>query len=120
MVMTVGVALAVALTGCRGDDSAGELSTLAQQGRELAASQGCAACHGDRGQGTIGPAWTGLAGSAVQLEGGGTVVADSAYLRRSILEPGAEIVAGYTIAMPEVSLTAAEVDAIVAFIEELR
>jgi cytochrome c oxidase subunit 2 len=120
MVMTAALALALTLAGCGGDDSAGELSALAQQGRELASSQGCAACHGDRGQGTIGPAWTGLAGSTVELEGGGTVVADTAYLRRSILEPDAEIVAGYTIAMPEASLTPAEVDAIVTYIEELR
>lgn len=118
---TAGLAAAMALAGCgAGGDSAGELSALAQEGRELASARGCAACHGDRGQGTVGPAWTGLAGSTVQLEGGGTVIADGSYLRRAILEPDAEIVAGYTIAMPEVSLTPAEVDAIVAYIEELR
>lgn len=120
MVLKVGVALALALAGCGGDGAAGELPALAERGRELAMSQGCAACHGDRGQGVVGPAWTGLAGSTVELEGGGTVVADAAYLRRAILEPDAEIVAGYTIAMPEVTLTPAEVEAIIAYIEALK
>lgn len=118
--MTAGLAVTLALAGCGGDDSGGAQSALAEQGRELASSQGCAACHGDRGQGVVGPPWAGLAGSTVELEDGRQVTADVAYLRRSILEPDAEIVAGYTVAMPQVALTSDEVDAIVAYIEELR
>ena len=120
MVTAVGVVLAVASTSCGGDDATAEVSALAQQGRDLATSRGCAACHGDRGQGVVGPPWVGLAGSTVQLEDGRQVVADGAYLRRAILQPDADIVAGYTAAMPEVALTPGEVDAIVAYIEDLR
>ena len=67
-----------------------------------------------------GPSWVGLAGSTVELDDGSTPVADEAYLRRSISEPQAQRVAGYTIAMPENGLSEDEVDAIVAYILELR
>ena len=39
--------------------------------------------------------WSGLFGSTVQLADGGTVTADDAYIRESILQPQAKIVAGY-------------------------
>jgi cytochrome c oxidase subunit 2 len=42
----------------------------------------------------------GLFGSNVQLVGGGLVKADEAYLRESILNPNAKIVAGYQPIMP--------------------
>jgi cytochrome c oxidase subunit 2 len=41
-----------------------------------------------------------LLGSSVKLEGGGTVVADETYVRESILNPAAKIVAGYQPLMP--------------------
>ena len=42
----------------------------------------------------------GLFGSTQTLEGGGTVVADEAYIRESILNPAAKITAGYQPIMP--------------------
>jgi cytochrome c oxidase subunit 2 len=77
------------------------------------------ACHGNNGEGGIGPAWIGLAGSEVALEDGSTVIADAEYLRRSIVDPDSQIVAGYTIRMPKTELTESEVAALVAYIEEL-
>ncbi len=67
----------------------------------------------------MGPEWLDLAGSEVELEDGSVVVADEAYLRRSIQEPGAEIVAGYTTRMPQNSLSDEQIDAVVAYISEL-
>jgi len=61
---------------------------------------GCASCHGDKGQGGRGPALTGILGKPVQLDNGATVVADESYLRESILNPQAKIVAGYGPIMP--------------------
>jgi cytochrome c oxidase subunit 2 len=55
----------------------------------------------------------------VELDDGTTVVADAAYLRRSVVDPQAQLVEGYTVFMPTVDLNADEVDAIVAYIEEL-
>jgi cytochrome c oxidase subunit 2 len=47
-----------------------------------------------------GPALIGLFGSQVKLADGATVVADEAYLRESILNPQAKLVAGYQPLMP--------------------
>jgi cytochrome c oxidase subunit 2 len=41
-----------------------------------------------------------LFGSTVPLTGGATVKADEAYIRESILQPAAKVVAGYPPAMP--------------------
>jgi len=42
----------------------------------------------------------GLFGRSVALQNGGTVVADEAYIRESILNPGAKITAGFQPIMP--------------------
>ena len=42
----------------------------------------------------------GLFGKQVGLQGGGTVTVDEAYLRESIVNPQAKIVAGYQPIMP--------------------
>lgn len=112
------VLLAAMAAGCGGNDV--ELSPVAAQGRDIADGSGCVACHGADGGGGVGPAWRGLAGTTVTLEDGREVVADTAYLRHSILDPGADLVEGYTTKMPQVDLTDDEVDALVAYIEELK
>jgi cytochrome c oxidase subunit 2 len=96
-----------------------ELSPEAEQGRELAESNGCTSCHSTGDREGVGPSWQGLAGSEVELDDGSVVVADEEYLRRSIVEPNAQIVAGYRGIMPERPLDPAEVDAIVAYLQEL-
>jgi cytochrome c oxidase subunit 2 len=114
------LAALLVLAGCSAAEPDRELTPQAAVGREVALDNGCAACHGENGEGGIGPAWIGLAGSTVELEGGGSVVADTAYLRRSIVDPQAEIVAGMTVNMPLTELSDAEVDALITYIEELR
>lgn len=112
------VVLALLATACGG--GADDLDPLAAEGAELVRTQGCTACHGDRGQGGVGPGWVGLHGSEVELADGTVVVADEAYLTRSITDPGAEQVAGYDVAMPENDLDDAQVAAIVAYLKTLR
>lgn len=112
------VVAAVMLVGCGGGGPT--LSAQASDGRRIAQSSGCTACHGADGNGGIGPTWVGLAGSTVRLAGGASVVADDAYLRRAITEPKAEIVAGYTIVMPPNSLGPQDVEALVSYIESLQ
>lgn len=82
-------------------------------------ASGCAACHGRDGEGGVGPAWVGLAGSERTLDDGRTLVADVDYLRRSITDPGADVVAGYTIRMPVAALSETEVDDLVTYIQVL-
>lgn len=118
-----GLALSAVLAACGGSDDDGpavSLAPTAAEGRQLAIDSGCAGCHGKDGQGGVGPAWTGLAGSTVTLADGTSVVADDDYLRRSIIDPQAQIPAGYTIVMPKNTLvTPEQVDAIVAYIKAL-
>jgi len=113
----VALAIGLGLGACGGDDSS--LSEVAERGKNTALSNGCASCHGANGQGGVGPTWIDLAGSDVELADGTTVVADDAYLIRSILEPDAEAVAGYTIAMPANGMSEAQAADVVAYIKEL-
>jgi cytochrome c oxidase subunit 2 len=59
----------------------------------------CNTCHVGDTQGR-GPLLTGVYGKPVQLQGGGTVIADDAYIRESIVNPQAKIVAGFQPIMP--------------------
>lgn len=68
---------------------------LAQRGKELFGKYACNTCHSTTGQAGIGPALNGIYGKQVKLEDGSTVTVDDAYLRESILNPDAKIVAGY-------------------------
>ena len=95
-----------------------DLSPGARQGFEVAGTNGCFACHGDGGVGGVAPALVGLAGTTVTLADGSTVVADEAYLRRSIIDPAAQTLPGLSIAMPVPTLAADQVDAIVAWMLE--
>ncbi len=114
------VALVVMLAACGGGGKDGaELSEQAAAGRTLALRSGCASCHGEDGAGDVGPPFIGLYGTNVELADGSTVVADDAYLSRSITEPGAEKVAGFDVNMPTNGLTDDEVAQIVTWIREL-
>ncbi len=73
--------------------------SLASYGEKLFHQYGCANCHHFDKQGRA-PALTNLYGQSVEIQGGGTVRADDAYLRESILNPGAQIVYGYQNIMP--------------------
>ncbi|MHB1137677.1 MAG: c-type cytochrome [Microthrixaceae bacterium] len=103
-----------------GDDSAEPaLEGPAAEGLQLVREHGCASCHSSDGRRSLGPTWQGLYGSDVTLDGGEVVVADDAYLTRSIEDPGAQIVEGSTGVMPRRDLSADEVAAIVAYLRTL-
>lgn len=106
-----------AASACGGGGS--DFSEQAQRGETISKSKGCASCHGSDGQGGVGPTWIDLPGSAVELADDTTVTADDAYLLRSILEPDAEIVAGFGVRMPPNGLTEAEAADVIAYIKEL-
>ncbi len=97
----------------------GDLVTI---GRAVAVRRACVACHTLDGQRHIGPTWAGLYGSEVTLSDGRKVIADEAYLTRSMMEPNVDIVAGYPQVMPTYQgmLTAAETGALVELIRALK
>jgi cytochrome c oxidase subunit 2 len=105
--------------------SAGEdiLNTdLPSIGRSVATRRACFACHTADGQKHIGPTWLGLYMSRVPLTDGRVVTADEAYLTKSMMEPKADIVAGYRPIMPTYHgiLEEPETAALVEFIKTLR
>ena len=118
----IGLLALGAISGC-GANGAGanvaDLPPIAAEGRSIALQNGCASCHGTEGQGGIGPAFTGLSGSSVELDDGSTVIADRAYLIEAIKDPAAKQAAGYRLAMPTNRLTDDEIDQVVAYIEAL-
>jgi len=72
----------------------GTEGSMASQGEKLFQQLGCSTCHLQDEQGRC-PILRGVYGSQVLLEDGGTVLADDAYIRESILNPNAKIVAGF-------------------------
>ena len=123
VLLTVGLVVGLVPAACSSDESADELASLspaAREGRALVESRGCVACHGEDGEGGVGPGWVGLVGSQVELEDGTMVLADADYLTRAIAAPDEQIVAGYAVAMPANDLTDAEIAAVIAYLEELR
>lgn len=113
------IAAALLLGACGSAAPDRTLSAAATAGRDVAISKGCTACHGNNGEGGVGPAWAGVFGSEVELEDGTTVLADEAYLRRSIMDPVAQVAAGFTVSMPKVKLSDDEVESVIDYIEEL-
>ncbi len=97
-------------------------SNLIREGERVAAEQGCLKCHSVDGSRHIGPSWVNLYGRAEKLQTGKTVVADEAYLTKSMMDPGADIVAGYQNVMPtyQGKLAPPEAAAIVEYIKSLR
>ena len=74
----------------------GPTQSPAQQGRKLFEQLGCIACH----ETGIAPNLQSVFGQPVKLSDGQTVTADENYIRESILDPTAKIVAGYQPIMP--------------------
>ena len=81
-------------------ESALENLSPVDAGRVLTARFGCIQCHSTDGSTNTGPSWKGLYGRTVQLADGATVKADENYIRESILEPQAKVVAGFQPVMP--------------------
>ncbi len=79
---------------------AGEFTAVpaASAGEQLFTKLGCVTCH--EGNSPRGPALKDVFGKEVQLQTGEIVLADEDYIRESILNPQAKLVAGYPPLMP--------------------
>ena len=86
-------------------------------GEKLFNQYECSKCHSQRG-----PSMAGLYGSRVLLDDGRSVVADDNYLRESIVEPHAKIVAGYGAEMPTFKgqLSEEQIFDLIAYIKSLK
>jgi len=90
-------------------------------GEKLFTELNCITCHRADSAGR-GPVLQGLFGRAVKLTTGDTVVADETYVRESIVNPAAKVVAGYQPVMPtfQGQVSEEQLAALVAYIQSLQ
>lgn len=97
----------------------------ATTGEKLYLRLGCQPCHSTDGtepNPTAGGTMKGVAGTERILADGSKVVADDAYLRESIIDPAAKMVAGYNPIMPTYrgQLSGAKLDLLVEYLKTLK
>ncbi len=92
-----------------------------EAGRVLVERNGCLACHSVDGSKLTGPSFLGVVGRQETLTDGTTVVVDADYIRRSILEPAGQVVAGFPPIMPSFQgkIRDAEIDAIFQYFQSI-
>ncbi|MBZ0253961.1 MAG: cytochrome c oxidase subunit II [Candidatus Methylomirabilis sp.] len=93
-----------------------------EAGKQVFANKGCVACHSTDGTQIIGPTFKGLYNHEVPLADGTKVVADENYIRESILDPQAKLVAGFGPVMPtfQGTIKDEEITALIAYIKTLK
>ncbi len=94
-----------------------------ETGAQLIRQQGCLGCHTTDGTPLVGPTFRGLYGSTRTFQDGSTAVADDAYLRNSILNPGDQVVQGYSNVMPDhyaAHLTEPQLQILIEYIKSLK
>ncbi|ASV10108.1 cytochrome c oxidase subunit II [Leptospira interrogans serovar Canicola] len=91
-------------------------------GKNLYAEKACAGCHSTDGSRLVGPSYKGLFGSTREFESGPGVIADENYIRKSILQPTAQVVKGFPPAMPSYQgqLSDDEINALIEYIKTLK
>ncbi|HEU0179858.1 MAG TPA: cytochrome c oxidase subunit II [Blastocatellia bacterium] len=101
-----------------GGGVAGE--SMASSGQKLFQQLACNTCHKADGAGRC-PALEGLFGKQVELQGGQKVTVDESYIRESILNPTAKIVAGYEPIMPNFTgqVSEEQVSQLIAYIKSI-
>lgn len=100
--------------------SGGEANPIVA-GEKLFTEKACITCHLSDGTGRA-PSLNGVYGAKVLLADGSTVTADDAYIRESILQPNAKIVAKYAPLMPtfQGQLTEDQILALTAYVKSLQ
>lgn len=99
--------------------------TMLASGEELFQQLACNTCHlqGDAPAGVAprAPSLNGVFGSQVALTGGRTVTADETYIRESIVNPQAKVVAGWQPIMPTFKgqVNEEQLNALVAYVKAL-
>ena len=105
-------------------DAANYLKTLppAEAGKLLYQRRGCSQCHSIDGTAGTGPSFKGIYGKPAHLTDGRDVLVDDNYVRESILDPQAKIVAGFQPVMSTYKgiLADDDITALIEFIKSLK
>jgi cytochrome c oxidase subunit 2 len=96
-----------------------------KKGASLVSEKGCIGCHSIDGSKLVGPSFKGIYNRKTTVITDGEereVISDEEYLRRSILNPGADIVEGYPPIMPslEGALTDGELEEMIEYLKTLK
>jgi cytochrome c oxidase subunit 2 len=104
-----------------GDESTRTMP-LADLGKLIYESRGCATCHSIDGSKGQGPSLKGVFGHDILLADGKTAPGDANYIRESIMQPNAKVVAGYEPIMPTFQglLREREMLALIEFMKSLK
>ena len=99
-----------------------EGESLADYGKTLFVRKACITCHSVDGSKNVGPTFLGIYGRDEAMADGARVTVDENYIRESILNPQAKIVAGYEPVMPTYQgiLKDRDIDAIIAYLKSLK
>jgi cytochrome c oxidase subunit 2 len=73
---------------------------MAAYGQRITGIMGCVACHTTDGTVKVGPSFKGLYGKTENISDGSTVEVEDNYIRESLMDPNAKIVAGFPAQMP--------------------
>jgi cytochrome c oxidase subunit II len=114
--IVAGLTVVVIGSGCGAN---GGSDTAAERGRAVAQDVGCLSCHSTGDADGLGPGLGGIWGDERVFDDGSTRVVDEAYLRRSVVDPDAQVVAGFDPIMPALRLSDAELDDVVAYLREV-
>jgi cytochrome c oxidase subunit 2 len=82
------------------EETAAPTEISPEGGLQVYNKNACVTCHSLDGSVMTGPSFLGIWGKQEQMADGTTVTVDENYIRESILEPNAKIVAGFQPAMP--------------------
>jgi cytochrome c oxidase subunit II len=94
-------------------------------GRLLTEQKGCIACHSSDGTKIVGPSYKGIFGHKVTVDSDGKereITVDEEYIKKSILEPDADIVKGFnkgSMISYKGQLSDEEIDQIIEYIKTL-
>ena len=100
--------------------SSAEIPGLAGKGLKLLHEKGCLGCHSTDGSKKTGPTFKNIFGRRETVLTGGRehqIVVDEAYLKRSVLEPQADIVKGYPPIMPTIPVAEDELTSIITYLK---
>ena len=85
--------------------------------------KGCLGCHTTDGTKKIGPTFKGIFGRKETVVTDGKeheIIVDEAFLRKAVLQPGADLVKGYPNIMPKIPVMPEELDGIISALKELK
>jgi len=101
--------------------SAGQDMSPRDFGAKLYIGKGCSSCHSVDGTPGNGPSFLGIYNHEAKMNDGSSNLVDENYIRESILNPAAKVLAGYQPIMPTYQslLKDREIDALIAYIKSL-